>query len=173
MAKQELETVSAKYTLTVSAKFIGQTVAEKKNWPALKWEVSLQRNGKSILTTDYAAGVAHCPSYKTGARSVSVQECIDKELATGIRYCVGAGGKAVRTTEVINPSPLDVIHSLVTDASALDYSSFEDWASDMGYETDSRKAEKIYQECLAHALKLRNSLGEEGLRELREAAQDY
>lgn len=64
-------------------------------------------------------------------------------------------------------------NSLVSDADVLDCSTFEEWADNLGYDKDSRKAEATYRECLALALKLRNGLGEAALAELREAAQDY
>ena len=62
--------------------------------------------------------------------------------------------------EHIEPDKLDVINSLVMDASVLNSSSFEDWADEFGYDRDSRKAETIYRACLDIALKLRNAIGE-------------
>jgi hypothetical protein len=59
------------------------------------------------------------------------------------------------------------------DADAIDHATFADWASDFGYETDSRQAERIYKQCLEIGLKLRAMLGDSTLSELREAAQDY
>jgi hypothetical protein len=82
-------------------------------------------------------------------------------------------GSVVGRGKPILPDTLDVIYSLVTDADVLNHSSFEDWASEFGYDTDSRKAETIYRECLSTALALRNGIGEDGLRKLQEAAQDY
>jgi hypothetical protein len=67
----------------------------------------------------------------------------------------------------------DVLASLVMDSSAIDYSTYEEWAGDCGHDPDSRKGEAIYRACLEIALKLRNGLGEAGLAALREAAQDY
>ena len=43
-------------------------------------------------------------------------------------------------------TPAEIVDSLVSDAwSYLRSRSFEDWAGEFGYDTDSRKAEKIYQ----------------------------
>lgn len=58
---------------------------------------------------------------------------------------------------------------------------FENWASEYGYDTDSRKAESIYQACLDIALKLRGdialklrgAIGDSGMVELQTAFQDY
>jgi hypothetical protein len=60
-----------------------------------------------------------------------------------------------------------------TMTSVLDSGSFEEWAADYGFDTDSRKAETTYRACLDIALKLRNGIGEDGLRKLQEAFQDY
>ena len=73
----------------------------------------------------------------------------------------------------LKPELRDVLYSLSMDASVLDSSCFEEWANELGYEADSRKAEGIYKACLDIALKLRNALGEAGLEKLRTACQDY
>jgi hypothetical protein len=44
------------------------------------------------------------------------------------------------------PETFDALHCILSDASGFENSSgFEDWASDYGYDTDSRKAERIYR----------------------------
>ncbi|MCP4307339.1 MAG: hypothetical protein GY788_21205 [bacterium] len=43
-----------------------------------------------------------------------------------------------------DPNAASVVDCLISDASALDQ-SFEDWADDYGYDTDSRKAELLYR----------------------------
>jgi len=59
------------------------------------------------------------------------------------------------------PSSADVLASLVMDASGIDNStSFEAWATEYGYDPDSRKAEAIYKECLKLAPKVREFLGD-------------
>lgn len=45
------------------------------------------------------------------------------------------------------PDAADVLHSLLLDASVTYATCFEDWASEYGYDTDSRKAEDIYNAC--------------------------
>lgn len=56
----------------------------------------------------------------------------------------------------IPPSYDDVIHSLVMDASACEQ-SFEDWCSELGYDSDSIKALEIYRSCQKNADKLRKA----------------
>jgi len=52
------------------------------------------------------------------------------------------------STHTEPPTVEDVMSCLLLDASGVDQArDFEDWASDYGYDTDSRKAEKIYNDC--------------------------
>ena len=54
----------------------------------------------------------------------------------------------------LEPEAADVVHSLLLDASARDAGSFEAWADEFGYDTDSREAERTYRACLESARKL-------------------
>lgn len=136
---------------------------------SLNWKVTLHKDGREILTTDYMAGVAHCPSYKQNARwTLAYAGPIEFETETGRAFREGwENGKA------IEPDAMGVIASLAMDAGAIDFGSFEEWASDYGYDADSRAAEGIYRACLGIALKLRSGLGEADLATLRETASEY
>lgn len=59
-----------------------------------------------------------------------------------------------------------VLGSLALDASARNNSGFEDWARDLGYNEDSRSAERMYEACMECADALEKLLGSEGLEEL-------
>jgi len=171
------------HKLTVTSVFVPFSQSRNKNdeGPSLNWRVTLLRDGREVLTTDYGAGAGHCPAY--GARAVSVDrlrrvsrneairaECENGFEATGLQ---SSGVALVNRKMPILPSPTDVVYSLVSDSSVLDSGRFEEWASELGYDEDSRKAEKIYRDCLDLALKLRAGLGESVLSELRTAFQDY
>lgn len=51
------------------------------------------------------------------------------------------------------PSYDDVVHCLLIDSNALEQ-DFEEWASEYGYDADSRKAYKIWEECCKNTRKL-------------------
>lgn len=175
--------------LTITSEFIPFSLsrnaksAPKLNDLSLNWKVTLHHHGRPILTTDYSVGCAHCPSYRhvgnylrPNAVTVDVFDVIRSECETGrarsrpredgIPGIVMAGGR-------IDPSPVDVIAALAGEAAAIDAPDFEAWASDLGYDPDSRKAESTYRACLETGLKLRAALGDDGFRRLREAFQDY
>lgn len=171
--------------LTVRAVFVPFSQSRNKDERgnprlSLNWTVTLVANGRDILTTDYSAGAGHCPSYSSKAPAAWNEsprnwqpkacafECEKGHRAAWSSYLgFGSIGKP------IEPKPLDVIYSLVQDSSVLDSGGFEEWASELGYDTDSRKAESVYRACLEIALKLRNGIGESGLEALRNAFQDY
>jgi hypothetical protein len=115
--------------------------------------------------------MGYAPSYTQGRLSVDQDAAIRWECEHGKR--AQGTGRSLYGRKQITPETLDVLAALVMDASVLDCDDFEDWASDLGYDTDSRTAEAIYRECLAIALKLRNGIGDGNLEALRELFADY
>ena len=57
------------------------------------------------------------------------------------------------------PTAAEVLSCLASDSSSVDNSGFEDWCSELGYETDSRKAKKTFEACEHAAKRLLNFLG--------------
>lgn len=71
------------------------------------------------------------------------------------------------------PQAHDVIYCLISDAQSVENAdSFEDWAFSLGYDTDSRKAEKIYKACVKNQQSIRRFLGTD-FDLFAEACQDY
>jgi hypothetical protein len=176
MAKPEL--MNAIEALEISLEFTFVPFSQSRNKAeknrSLNWRVTLKVRGRAIFTTDYGAGIAHCPSYRqtlTGRMSNDEAEAIKYETETG--FARRPSAEYFPKGKAINPDPCDVLYCLASDADVLNYSNFEEWAESLGYDTDSRKAEKTYRACLETALALRNGLGDEGLRVLQEACQDY
>lgn len=181
----QIKALLAKYNLTVESVFIPWSRSRNKDekMPSLNWSVTLLMNGRKILTTDYMAGMGHCPYYKKhsvmGRMSYDDMECIKHECETG-RKVSHYGGALSRPMEsstqnlrgTIQPDSADVIYSLLIDSDVLDYPTFESWAGEFGYDPDSRQAEKTYNDCMKIALQFRQ-IGESVISELREAYQDY
>jgi hypothetical protein len=60
------------------------------------------------------------------------------------------------------PTAARVLDCLASDSSSVENArSFEDWASDLEYDPDSRRAEKIFKTCEKQAERLKKFLGEE------------
>lgn len=170
-----------KLNLSVKSEFVPFSQSRNRNesHKSLNWRITLQQAGRDIVTTDYGAGIAHCPAYKApvrthgNANSLLRSQAIELECETGrVSQPLNRGG-FWSTKRPILPDETNVIASLVSDSDVLNYSSFEEWAGDFGYDADSRKAESIYRQCLEIALKLLDALGESAMDKLAEAARDY
>lgn len=159
--------------LTVESVFVpfSQSRNKAEKHPTLNWRVTLKRDGRDILTTDYSAGSAHCPAYK--AKTLGAQNSVDRDNAIRWECEHGRAKLAISGGRPILPGTIDVLYSLAMDSDVLDAGGFEQWAGDLGYDTDSRSAETTYRACLDIALKMRSGLGDDNLRRLREAFQDY
>jgi hypothetical protein len=178
---ERVEAAMKELGLSLSYKFVPFSMSRNKaeKQPSLNWLVTLTK-GSQALTTDYSAGCGHCPACKRPlAKNTSYdkrlkQEAIAEECERGkpLRWTV-LGWMPPNGAKAILPKDADVMHSLSLDASVLDAGTFESWASELGWDTDSRAAEATYRACLDIALKLRSMIGDAGLRLLQDACQDY
>jgi hypothetical protein len=183
-----IEAICTRARITMAAEFVpfsksrNAAPSDGKPWPSLNWKITIQRHGRDVLVTDYAQGTAHAPAYKlkfpAGISGRHLERCrnaaVEMEMETGkIAALIWSNSEKVRATPKPIPSPRlgDVMQSLIRDADVLDSGGFESWASDMGYDTDSRKAEAIYKACVEIATKLRAALGAALMAELALAAQ--
>lgn len=140
--------------------------------PSLNWRVTFSRNGRT-LETDYMQGIGHLPGYDHSRKDVDYRRYITHVVETGNALPpLRDPGKVSRSHHVDTPTLADVLHCLLIDAEAIDTGSFEEWAENYGYDTDSRKAEGIYRACLEIGLNLCAILGDELISKLREALQD-
>lgn len=64
------------------------------------------------------------------------------------------------SAHTVAPTTADVLDCLAMDAAGYENArSFDDWASEYGYDTDSRKAERIYKVCQRAAASLKRFVG--------------
>lgn len=130
--------------------------------PALRWSVSVRRNGYEFHRTNYEAGVAYAPSHSPRSGHV-ITVAVARECETGYTE---------QGTPVPPPSRADVVHCLLADASDTD-GGFEAWADEYGYDSDSRAAERIYRACCDVAAALRLAFTADELQQLNEAFAGY
>jgi hypothetical protein len=140
-----VEDAIKKHGLTIEAVFISWSRSRKKDEkdPSLNWRVTLKKGDREILITDYTAGLGHCPAYKR-KDDYRKKDLIRWECEHGYeaRYWESSGVISSRGAP-IKPDATDIVHSLVFDADVLNCATFEEWADDFGYDSDSRKAESI------------------------------
>ena len=143
---------------------------------SLNWSVKVFYKDREILETTLFQGVAHAPVYKQKSK-------IDKFLYNNALKKQCESGKEVRflykwdfvstTTNIPTPNVADLIYCLLSDAEAINYPTYECWASEYGYDEDSRKGFDIYHQCLTIGLKLRSGFGESLLNELNDLFVDF
>lgn len=174
---EEVKKVLSDMGLTLESVFVpfSQSRNKAEKYPSLNWKVTLKKNGKDIVTTDYMAGCGHAPSYQKHKDPYKNRRAVDLECETGFTAKLRPHGDAVfepNKKAPILPKMEDVVYSLVMDSDVLEY-DFSDWCGNFGYDEDSRKAEQIYNDCMQIALKMNRSLGTDELNTLREVYQDY
>jgi len=76
----------------------------------------------------------------------------------------------LKLTDVNKPKIDDVLYSLIIDSDALN-DNFFNWCDNFGYDSDSRKALKIYEDCVNNGRKVEKFIP--NLDEARELFQDY
>ena len=65
------------------------------------------------------------------------------------------------------PTAEEVLNCLAMDAACIENSeNFEDWATQLGYDIDSRQAEKMYNVCLKETIRLKKFLMQDAYNEL-------
>lgn len=143
---------------------------------SINWRVTVtHKRGK--YSTDYQEGIGHLPEHlqsRSGGYTVEAWDalCFAVEKGNAPRKnppTWNIGSAAVALTP---PTAAAIFYSLSLDGGAA-MQSFDDWAGDFGYDTDSRKAEAIYKACVETGQYLLKCIGPEGLEKLQELFQDY
>ncbi len=97
----------------------------------------------------------------------------DMQGANHYRCILRVGGRqmtlyySMGSAHTTAPTVEDVLNCLALDAAgSFNAQNFEDWASELGYDTDSRKAENIFKAMERQARKLQVLFGEPAYQQL-------
>lgn len=145
---------------------------EKWREGASHWRVTLTNQAGKAYSVEYSMGSAH-RVWKKGAglhvRTYSGYiDCERREVKDGERLTQKyMNPKTIHLAEMVRelsepvpPTTEDVLESLRLDVMGADNAdTFEDWAAECGYSTDSRRAESVYVACCDAAKRLRGLLG--------------
>jgi hypothetical protein len=147
----------------------------------LNWKVTIFKDGKIIFKdVDYMQGVGHLPrglgnsGYCAPGFSLIQDKFVKQACETG-KYVYN--WKKDSNTNILKdidiPRIADIIYSLLIDGDAWDYDSFEDWAQSFGYDEDSIKAKKMFDDCMATAVAFHKNFSDQELEDLYDLFVDY
>lgn len=129
------------------------------------WVVTIIHNGQSF-STDYHQGAAYrehrSPTGRKGSK-------VKFKYARGGGITLHEEERLLRSVPTV-PTVTDVMYCLVSDAQCAEYGDFDDFCDNLGYDNDSREAERIYNACRDTFFKLRSMFN---LEQLSELFQDY
>lgn len=141
----------------------------------LNWRIDILYKDRVILKgVEYSQGIGHVPNYnKYSRKTIHNMEMLNTAAEQGVIAQEYSYGWGLSKNRIEPPDLGDIIQCLVLDADALNYISFEDWAPAFGYDEDSRKAERLYLQCLAIGLQLKNGLGNKIYQQVVELCNEY
>ncbi len=168
--------------VTMTSEFVPFSRSRNQNNKdlSINWKVTVKRGSRS-LTTDYMQGIGHLPESIQptywGKKKYYENELIKFACETGkVGYWSDLHEKVLPN---IKPTPLqpptidEVLYCLVMDADTINYESFTDWAHDYGYNDDSIKDKKVYDDCMHLALQMRQLFNDADMNTLKDLFQDY
>jgi len=182
--EEKLENFIKDLDIKIDYVFIPFKLSKSKNdkTPNLNWKVILlNKNGE--LTTDYTKGIGHLEFENfLNIQNVATKNIVNEEVKNAVNhgwhFTLKINDGKVRKTimksnNFPNPTIKEVLYSLTLDSNALDYQTYEEWASDLGYEQDSRKGEKIFNTIKENSVNLLKILnGRDNLQKLKDIFEE-
>lgn len=148
------DTIETLNSLPFDKIYIGQT--KRNDWECDQWVIKIAGQ-----TFDYFTGLGHrklkknaFPEPKCSKRSIYYAEWAKVNIVP------------------VPPDNAGILYGLALDSSALEY-SFEDWCSEYGYDSDSRKAHATYEACIDNARKMLKCFSKQSIQNIQEILQDY
>jgi hypothetical protein len=105
----------------------GHIMIDGDGWKHYAFQVGFHPTGKAPVFFDWKSGVGNTVKARDGKTVLGPKK----------------------------PDPSEVLGRVCADYTSTINASFEDWAGDFGYDQDSRKAYRIYEDCQALGSKLR------------------
>ena len=180
--QKEFDELVKRLDLKMTTQFVPFSISRNadSNQKSLNWKVTLS-SIRNKMTFDYSKGVGHLPYpnelHLTKHQKSVVNQAVDSAVETGVARKIARGAMAFTLLhskeEFPTPTLQEVLYSLTQDADVTNYLVYEHWADEFGYDPDSRKSEKIYEECRLQASKLSDVLGGmDKVQNLREILQE-
>lgn len=166
----------------------GDKKTGEPGWLHIAFDVTVKRAGRpAVIETPYKLGVGHVKL--PAAPSFEMIHVVGDHATAGNILDALRRGKRIRPEyereeraiydaaarkQGLAPKPADVLHSLLADGEAFfNGQTFEDWAANLGFDPDSRKAEAAYRACDETGRRLARMFSPDDVAQLREAVIEY
>lgn len=153
----DTDTVETLNELDIEKIHVQKTTRDK--WECDQWLVNIEGQ-----TFDYFTGMGH----RKPARGAPERQ----KYFGGIGKSLSQERWDSEYMKPVKPDNVGILHSLVLDSDVLDY-SFDNWCDMYGFDNDSRKSHKIYEQCIENAHRLKKCFDAASLQNLRNILQDY
>lgn len=175
-ATANLESALANAGITYSADFVPLSQSGRAGQfgnRSLNWRATFS-NGRRTFTTLFTQGVGFIPPevFHPGNRHSILNDEQEARICETGKWSRNAFKAAVSKTDLNPPTAANVLFCLIDDIQVLDYTNYEEWASDFGYDPDSRTGEATYRTTLANTLELRALFGDDLLRRLEDIIEN-
>ena len=162
-----------KWGITFEHTFVPFSVSRnsKADYKSLNWKINLC--GREF---DYQQGCAHAPAYKRKWEgSGQLQTAIDAECEKGLKVkgFDWTGRMPLMSRDRIAPDYKSFLYCLYSDSDALNYTGFEDWCDNLGFDSDSIKAKKAYDDCVSTGLYFMGLFGRGFFDDCEKCFEDY
>lgn len=162
----------AELEIEYSVIYIGER--KRDDWNCDAWSVTFKNKDKAF-STEYYTGLGHRQIKKSAFFDSSIkwrkvdtmqyEPICNKDSMYYINW-------AKQNLIPVKPPAAGVLHSLCMDSQALAM-SFDDWANEYGYDSDSLKALNTYQACCKIAKDMLQVFTRKDIKALNELLQDY
>lgn len=162
----------------------------REDWPSIGFKVSFS-NGKSLVDFDYFLGIGHVKlpnvlpyqirDFKDSKGQNVMAEHIYRAMQKHATLKKGYGYEKMQAeiasylakVQKVQPKSYEVLASICREGVEAIQTDFEEWASNFGYDSDSKKAEKIYLECRANYTKVLKVISSKDAEKFAEYANQF
>lgn len=168
--KAVAEYLTERGVISYKAIHIGD-LSNDRQWPCDLWRIVFTAQNHGEFITEFRTGLGHRLTNLRFGKLSQAQLVGAKELKQ-VTSMDQACFKIDECNFAVTPTQASVLYCLLSDANCGD-DTFDDFCSNLGYDTDSRKALETYLVCQETNAKLNKFFSRETINTLQELLQDY
>lgn len=179
-AREQVELILKNCEVSYSAGYVALTERGDGDtkWQCDEWRIQFTRTRAELQKVEkfkYFTGLGHRAPATAAHKQTAAYGfpgLTDGDRAGRTSYGRRYLAEIEKLRKPVAPHAADVLYSLLMDSSAVGQ-SFESWCSELGMDSDSRKAEATYRACQENADKLARIFDHVAREALQTALQDY